>query len=238
MNDQNKQERIAKLIAGAGICSRRAAEKLIEEGRVTYRGKIIESPAEKFSSVSEIKVDGKPFKEKEITKLWLYHKPVGLVVSHNDEQGRETVFDHIPLKERVISIGRLDKNTSGLLLLTNDGELARKLELPKNKFERTYRVRVFGNLNFSHLKNSLAKGITIEGIHYAAVKAELEASNANNHWLYLTITEGKNREIRNILNHFNLRISKLIRVQYGPFYLSNLQLGRVIEINDWQDYVS
>lgn len=234
MSDLNKEERIAKLIAGAGVCSRRDAEKLIAAGRVTYKNEIITTPAAKFLNVEGIKIDGKPLKEKEESKIWLYHKPVGLVVSHNDEQGRETVFDHIPLNIRVISIGRLDKNTSGLLLLTNDGALARKLELPQNKFERVYRVRVYGNLNFTQFQKALFQGLTIDGIKYQSVKAELETSSANNHWLYLTITEGKNREIRKILDHFNLKVSKLIRVQYGSFVLGNLQQGRVIEIPNWQ----
>lgn len=237
MNDSNKEERIAKLIAGAGICSRRDAEKLIAEGRVTYKGKVIDTPAIKFSSVEGIKVDGQSLKARSDSKIWLYHKPVGLVVSHNDEQGRETVFDYIPIKERVISIGRLDKNTSGLLLLTNDGGLARELELPKNNFARTYRVRVYGNLNFVQLEKALSKGLTINGVNYRSIKAELESSSANNHWLYLTITEGKNREIRKILEYFNLQISKLIRVKYGPFILGNLPQRKVVEIPNWQNFL-
>ena len=227
------EERIAKIIARAGICSRREAERLIEEGRVTYKGQVIDTPAVKFSSMKGIAVDGYPL-EKSPTKLWLYHKPVGLIVSNQDEQGRETIFDYLPINERVISVGRLDKNTSGLLLLTNDGALARELELPKNNFQRVYMVRVFGNLNFSQLQKTLAKPITIEGVTYRPVKIELEHSGPNNHWLRLTINEGKNREIRNILNHFDLRINKLIRIQYGPFELADLDIEQVYEVPNWQ----
>ena len=192
------EERIAKIIARAGICSRRDAEKLIEDGRITYKGQIIDTPTAKFTSTKGIAVDGRPI-EKAPSKLWLYHKPVGLVVSHNDEQGRETIFDYLPIKERVISVGRLDKNTSGLLLLTNDGAVARELELPKNNFQRIYMVRIFGNLNFLELQKILSKPIIIEDVTYRPVKIELEHSGANNHWLRLTISEGKNREIRKIL---------------------------------------
>lgn len=233
-----KEERIAKLIAAAGICSRRDAEKLIAQGKVTYNNKIIDSPACKFAKVDGICVNGKPLKSKSTSKLWIYHKPVGLVVSHKDEQGRTTVFDQIPLKERVISVGRLDKNTSGLLLLTNDGSIARELELPKNKFERTYRVRVFGKMNFLSMQKKLANGITIDNINYGPVKLELEKSSSLNHYLYITICEGKNREVRKILSHFDLKISKLERIQYGPFFLGNLQPGRVIAIDDWQIMLS
>ncbi len=230
----NNEERIAKIIAHAGICSRRDAEKLIEQGRVTFKGQVITNPALKFPNGENIKVDGKPLKFKK-AKLWLYHKPVGLIVSHNDEQGRETVFDNINIKERVISIGRLDKNTSGLLLLTNDGNLARKLELPSNNFKRVYAVRVFGNLNFEHMKKTLSKPIILEGVKYKPVKLELESSSANNHWLIITITEGKNREIRKILSHFDLKISKLTRLQYGPFSLGNLKPGSHMEAQNWEE---
>jgi len=230
------EERIAKLIARAGICSRREAEKLIAEGRVTYKGKIIDTPAAKFTSMQGIAVDGHPLVKKQ-SKLWLYHKPIGLVVSHQDEQGRETIFDHLPIRERVISVGRLDKNTSGLLLLTNDGGLARELELPQNNFQRVYMVRVYGHLDFPQLKKILSKPITIDGVTYRPVKMELEHSGANNHWLRLTISEGKNREIRRILEHFDLQINRLVRIQYGPFELANLELGAAFELKNWQDFL-
>ena len=227
------EERIAKLVARAGICSRRDAERLVFDGRVTYKGKVIESPAMKFTGMDGLAVDGHPL-EKPVSKLWIYHKPVGLVVSHYDEQGRETIFDYLPIKERVISVGRLDKNTSGLLLLTNDGELARKLELPENNFKRVYMVRVYGHLNFPQLQKTLSEGLTIDGVRYRPIKAELEQSNTSNHWLRLTITEGKNREIRKILEYFELQISKLMRIQYGPFELDNLELENVSELPNWQ----
>ena len=233
----NSEERIAKLIARAGICSRREAERLIAEGRVTYKGQIIDSPATKFTSMQNIAVDGRALEKKQ-SKLWLYHKPVGLIVSHQDEQGRDTIFDHLPLRERVISVGRLDKNTSGLLLLTNDGSLARQLELPENNFQRIYMVRVYGYLDFPQLQKILSSPITIDGVTYRPIKISLEHSGANNHWLKLTITEGKNREIRNILNYFDLRINRLIRTQYGPFALEDLAIGDVFELKDWQEYLN
>ena len=230
------EERIAKLISRAGICSRREAERLIAEGRVTYKGEVIETPAIKFSSMDGIAVDGR-FLEKKQSKLWLYHKPVGLVVSHQDEQGRETIFDHLPIRERVISVGRLDKNTSGLLLLTNDGSLSRQLELPQNNFQRVYMVRVYGHLDFPQLKKTLSRSITIDGITYRPIKMELESSGANNHWLMLTISEGKNREIRRILDHFDLRVNRLIRVKYGPFDLGDLAMGDAMEVKNWQKFL-
>lgn len=227
------EERIAKIIARSGVCSRRDAERLIYEGRVTYKNEVIDTPALKFTGTEGIEVDGYPL-EKRKSKLWVYHKPIGLVVSHYDEQGRETIFDYIDIDERVISVGRLDKNTSGLLLLTNDGELARQLELPKNNFKRTYMVRVYGKLDFPKMKKELSEEITIDGVVYRPVEIELEQSGAYNHWLCLTISEGKNREIRKILEYFDLGISKLIRIQYGPFELSNLELGQVYELPNWQ----
>lgn len=232
-----QEERIAKLISRAGVCSRRDAEKLIFSGRVTYKGKVIESPAIKFHNMNDIAVDG-ILLEKKRSKLWLYHKPVGLVVSHHDEQGRETIFDYLPIAERVISVGRLDKNTSGLLLLTNDGKISRQLELPKNNFYRTYMVRVYGYLDFPYIKKSLSTPLTIEGVTYRPVKITLEQTGAQNHWLKLTISEGKNREIRKIFEYFDLKINKLIRIKYGPFELGNLALGDVFEIKNWQDYLS
>lgn len=224
------EERIAKLIARSGACSRRDAEKIIAEGRVTHKGKIIETPAVKFASLEGIKIDGIALK-KPVAKLWLYHKPVGLIVSHQDEQGRPTVFDNIPIKERVISVGRLDKNTSGLLLLTNDGEIARQLELPSNNFKRVYMVRVYGHLDFAAMKKALSEPITIEGTTYRPVEISLEQAGTNNNWLRITISEGKNREIRRILEHFGLSINRLIRIQYGPYELADLKIGAVCEVH-------
>lgn len=229
-----KEERIAKLIARAGVCSRRQAEELIAQGRVSVKGIKVKTPAEKFTSIEEIEVDGKKLKKPK-SKLWLYHKPVGLVVSHKDEKDRLTVFDQLPLKERVISVGRLDKNTSGLLLLTNDGEFSRELELPENKFKRTYMAKVFGQINFPLLKETLSKPLTIDNIQYRPLVIKLIKSSKNNHWLELTIKEGKNREIRNILQYFDLKVSKLIRISYGPFELGDLRPGEVIEIKDYNN---
>ncbi len=229
---KNKEERIAKIIARAGICSRRDAERLITQGRVTYKGEIIDSPAMKFESTKDILIDGKKIEIKK-TKLWLYHKPVGLVVSHYDENERNIVFDHLPLKERVISVGRLDKNTSGLLLLTNDGELARELELPKNNYQRVYLVRVYGMIDFGRMRNRLKSSIEIDGVVYKPIELELQKSLGLNHWLRITITEGKNREIRNIINYFDLKISRLMRIEYGPFQLGDLKEGEVFELDRW-----
>lgn len=232
-------ERIAKLIARSGFCSRRQAEELILAGRVSYNGKPVESPAEKFNNISLIAIDGN-FLKKTQSRLWLYHKPFGLVVSHNDEQGRETIFDYIPIDERVISVGRLDKNTSGLLLLTNDGALARKLELPANNFKRVYLVRVYGQLDFPLMKNTLSNPLTIEDITYRPIQIERDPNDRTdqaNNWLKLTITEGKNREIRKIMEYFGLRISKLIRIQYGPFFLDDLPINQVVGINNWNEYI-
>jgi len=224
------EERIAKLIARSGACSRRDAEKIIAEGRVTYKNQVIENPAMKFTCLDGIKIDGYTLTIKE-SRLWLYHKPVGLVVSHQDEHGRQTVFDDLPIKERVISVGRLDRNTSGLLLLTNDGAIARQLELPSNNFKRVYMVRVYGHLDFAQMQKQLAKSIIINGMTYRPVELALEYSGPNNHWLRLTISEGKNREIRKIMEYFNLQVNKLTRIQYGPFELADLKIGAVCEVS-------
>lgn len=222
----DKEERIAKLIARAGVCSRRQAEQLIIDGRVKYQGDIVSNLATKVSDVNLLEVDGKKLKLNN-SKLWLYHKPVGLIVSHNDQDGRDNIFQHLPIRERVISVGRLDKNTSGLLLLTNDGALSRYLELPKNNFKRVYKARIYGNLDFKKLQQSLSKNIIIDSVTYRPVEISLEKSHLNNHWIILTISEGKNREIRNILSFFGFKISRLIRIQYGPFQLSDLKVGEV-----------
>jgi 23S rRNA pseudouridine2605 synthase len=223
------EERIAKLIARSGACSRRDAEKIIAEGRVTYKNEVIQTPALKFTSLDGIKIDGVSLK-KPISKLWLYHKPVGLIVSHQDEQGRPKVFDDIPISERVISAGRLDKNTSGLLLLTNDGEIARQLELPSNNFKRVYMVRVYGTIDFPYMQKTLSEPLSIEGVTYRPVKIEIGDNDAKNRWLRVTINEGKNREIRRIFEYFGLQINRLIRIQYGPFELADLKLGSVCQV--------
>jgi 23S rRNA pseudouridine2605 synthase len=224
-------ERIAKLIARAGVCSRRQAEILIAERRVQIDGKIIDSPAIKVNEQNIVKVDGREIITHS-TRLWIYHKPKGLITSHKDEKDRPTVFDKLPkYLPRVISVGRLDYNTEGLLLLTNDGELSRFLELPTAGLVRMYRVRVYGKIDMRHLQE-LQKGIVIDNISYKPVKIELEHQKGDNSWLIVSITEGKNREIRKIFEYFNLQVNRLIRISYGPFELGNLPVGEVYELTD------
>ncbi|MEM7650689.1 MAG: pseudouridine synthase [Pseudomonadota bacterium] len=231
--ENHKSERIAKRMARAGLCSRRDAESWIAAGRVVVNGVRLESPAFKVSGDDRIEVDGKLLERAEATQLYLYHKPVGLVTSHKDEQGRETVFDALPDDlPRLISVGRLDLNTEGLLLLTNDGGLARYLELPKNAVERCYRVRVLGRVDEKRLQG-LKSGITVEGVHYKSIKAELERSkNAANQWVKMTLHEGKNREIRRVMEALGLQVNRLIRVSYGPFELGKIKAGEVQQISD------
>jgi 23S rRNA pseudouridine2605 synthase len=224
-------ERLAKRIARAGLCSRREAEKWIAEGRVKVGGKIITTPAFNVSEKDAIVVDGKLLQGKEPARLWLYHKPAGLMTTHKDPQGRPTVFEKLP-KElgRVISIGRLDLNSEGLLLLTNDGALARQLELPSTGWIRRYRVRVYGAIAPSML-TEMKKGVTIGDIRYGSVEVALNSQKGNNSWLTMALTEGKNREIRNIFEHFGCKVSRLLRLSYGPFQLGNLGKGEVKEVS-------
>ncbi len=229
-DDDETSERIAKRIARAGLCSRRDAEKLIEQGRVSVDGQTLTTPAFVVNAQSQIIVDGKPLPEKEKTRLWLYHKPRGLMTSHHDPEGRPTVFAALAKSlPRVVSVGRLDFNSEGLLLLTNDGGLARQIELPSTGWRRRYRVRVYGRPSEDDLK-SLAKGITVEGINYGPIEAHIERAQGSNPWLSLTLTEGKNREIRRVLAHLGLQVNRLIRVSFGPFQLSSLQAGEFKEV--------
>jgi 23S rRNA pseudouridine2605 synthase len=226
-----KGERIAKRLARAGICSRREAERMIGEGRITLNGKVLETPAVVVTDDDKIAVDGVAVAGKEPTRLWLYHKPRGLVTSHSDEKGRDTVFDHLPEgMPRVISVGRLDLNSEGLLLLTNDGELSRHMELPATAWERKYRVRALGHISQEKL-DRLQKGIKLEGIAYGPIDARLEEAASANIWIAMTLTEGKNREIRKVLDHLGLQVNRLIRVSYGPFELGNLQPEGVKEVS-------
>lgn len=223
-------QRIAKAMARAGLCSRREAERWIEEGRVTVNDQKIDSPAINIGPDDTVLVDGKPLPAQEPTRLWCYHKPVGLVTSARDEKGRATVFDNLPKSmPRVISIGRLDLNSEGLLLLTNDGELARRLELPKTGWKRKYRVRVRGRINEEKLA-ALKDGVTIDGVHYDRIDAELERQQGSNAWLAITLREGKNREIRRVMDHLGYSVNRLIRVAYGPFNLGQLARGEVDEV--------
>lgn len=222
--------RIAKLIARSGVCSRRQAEELINQQRITVNGQIIDSPAFNVEGNEKILIDGEKLPKTDNTRLWLYHKPAGLVTSHKDEKNRPTVFEHLPPSlPRVISVGRLDLNSEGLLLLTNNGELARKLELPANGWSRRYKVRVYGNITPEQLKN-LQNGIEVEGIKYGPIRAEIETRQGANAWLIVSLSEGKNREIRRVMKHLGLEVSRLIRLSYGPFQLGSLQKGEVKEI--------
>jgi 23S rRNA pseudouridine2605 synthase len=223
-------ERIAKVIARAGICSRRDAEKLIAEGRVAVNGEKIASPALNVPTDALITVDGKPIPGAAPAKLWRYHKPAGLVTSHRDPEGRPTVFAHLPPSfPRAISVGRLDINSEGLLLLTNDGGLARTLELPAQGWVRRYRVRLFGNVTQADL-DKLKNGITIDGVRYGPVTAELERAKGPYAWAMVSLKEGKNREVKRLMEHLGLKVARLIRVSFGPFHLGHLPEGAVDEI--------
>jgi 23S rRNA pseudouridine2605 synthase len=227
---EQKPERIAKVIARAGLCSRREAERWIADNRVQVDGKMLDSPALTVDDKSIIQVDGKPLPHAQETSLWRYHKPTGIVTTHSDPQGRPTVFEKLPpTMRRVISVGRLDLNSEGLLLLTNDGELARSLEIPSNKWVRRYRVRVRGTVDQNKLK-SLQNGTTVDGIKYGAIKATLDSDTRTNAWLTVALAEGKNREIRKIMEHLDLRVNRLIRLSYGPFQLGKLERGQVDEV--------
>lgn len=223
-------ERIAKFMARSGVCSRRQAEEYIRQQRVTVNGEIVDSPAFNVNGDEKILFDGEKLPQKELTRLWLYYKPAGLVTSHRDEKDRPTVFDNLPHGlPRVISVGRLDLNSEGLLLLTNNGELSRKLELPSNGWARKYKVRVHGFVDAEKLKG-LQKGVTVEGVVYGPIKAEIESAQGTNTWLSVTLTEGKNREIRKVMKSIGLEVSRLIRLSYGPFQLGSLKKGDVREV--------
>ena len=227
---QEKKERIAKVIAASGLCSRRDAEKLIQERKVSVNGVILETPACLVGQGDRILVNGQALKKESSPRLWCYHKPVGLVTTHKDPAGRPTVFGALPKNlPRVISVGRLDVNSEGLLLLTTSGALAHQLEHPTTALPRTYRVRVFGHIPEDMIMR-LKKGITIEGIRYGACQCEVESSSGKNTWLKLVLAEGKNREIRHLLGYFGLKIARLIRVSYGPFILGDLPKGQVREV--------
>jgi 23S rRNA pseudouridine2605 synthase len=223
-------ERIAKVIARAGICSRRDAEKLIAEGRVAVDGVVITSPALNVTASNVVAVDGNPLLEPEATRLWRYHKPSGLVTTHKDPQGRPTVFASLPrAMARVVSVGRLDFNSEGLLLLTNDGEMARRLEMPAGGWTRKYRVRLFGKVTQADL-DRLATGITIDGVKYGPIIADIERSKGIYSWASVSLKEGKNREIKRVMERLGLKVARLIRVSYGPFQLGQLAEGQMEEI--------
>lgn len=225
-----KGERIAKVLARAGLCSRREAERWIRDKRITVDGRVLDSPVETVTSESKITVDGEPLPAREPARLWRYHKPAGLVTSHGDPQGRATVFDNLPGKlPRVISVGRLDLNSEGLLLLTNDGGLARRLELPATGWVRRYRVRVHGRVKDAELAK-LEGGLTVDGVKYGAIRAKLDRQQGANAWITLSLTEGKNREVRKVMEHLGWPVTRLIRLAYGPFQLGSLKRGTVEEV--------
>lgn len=212
------------------MCSRREAERLIAEGRVKLNGRVLDTPAVKVTDKDKVLVDGRPVGAPEPTRLWRYHKPSGLVTTHNDPAGRPTVFQNLPPDlPRVVSVGRLDLTSEGLLLLTNDGELARRLELPANGWARRYRARAFGRIEQEEL-DQLQHGISVDGVRYGAIEAKLEKRQAANSWIALTLSEGKNREVRRVLEALGLKVNRLIRVSYGPFQLGALEPGAVEEI--------
>jgi len=220
---------VAKFLARAGVCSRRDAERLIAEGRVKLNGKVLDTPAVKVTAKDRVSVDGRPIGAAEPTRLWRYHKPSGLVTTHRDPAGRATVFEHLPKDmPRVISVGRLDLSSEGLLLLTNDGALARRLELPANGWLRRYRARAFGRVEQAEL-DRLKDGITVDGVRYGPIEAKLERAAANS-WITLSLSEGKNREVRRVLEALGLKVNRLIRIAYGPFQLGTLAPGAVEEI--------
>jgi 23S rRNA pseudouridine2605 synthase len=225
-----KGERIAKVIARAGLCSRRQAEHWIAEGRVKVNGKAVDTPALTVGPHDRIAVDGRPLPARERTRLFLLHKPRGLVTTHDDPRNRPTIFGALPLGlPRLISVGRLDINTEGLLLLTNDGGLARILELPATGWLRRYRVRAHGSVRQDAL-DRLRAGVEIGGMRYGPIEASLDRAQGANVWLTFAIREGKNREVRNVLEHLGLKVNRLIRVSYGPFQLGDLSPGAVEEV--------
>ncbi|MBO4285272.1 MAG: rRNA pseudouridine synthase [Alphaproteobacteria bacterium] len=224
------KQRLAKFMARSGVCSRRQAEELIVQGRVSVNGQIIETPAFNVEGDEKILLDGEKLPAFEQTRMWIYYKPVGLITTHNDEKGRPTVFENLPpLMPRVVSVGRLDINSEGLLLLTNNGDLARALELPQNAWSRKYRVRVHGKPDMQKLQ-ALECGVTIDGVHYGKVKISIDQQMGTNAWLSVSLSEGKNREIRKLMKFAGLEVARLIRTSYGPFQLGNLKKGEVREV--------
>jgi 23S rRNA pseudouridine2605 synthase len=224
------KQRIAKAIARAGLASRREAEDWIAAGRVAVNGAVIRSPALNVTADDRVAVDGVPLPSRQRTRLFLYHKPRGLITTHADPQGRPTIFARLPKDlPRLISVGRLDFNTEGLLLLTNDGALARVLELPSTGWLRRYRVRAHGSLAQDQL-DALRTGVTVDGIHYGPIEAQLDRVQGSNLWLTFAIREGKNREVRNVLGKLGLTVTRLIRVSFGPFQLGELAEGEIEEV--------
>jgi len=226
----NEKQRIAKIIARSGICSRRDAEKLILERRVKLNNEIITTPAIQVTDNDIIEVDNIKIPKIKKTKAWICHKPAGYITTSHDPQNRKTIFELCPKDfPRVVTIGRLDINTEGLIIFTNDGELARLLELPKTGLLRIYKVRVFRRINDNDLKR-IRSCPTVDGVKYNIESVDIVSQTSSNTWLKIAIKEGKNREIRNILSYFNIKINRLIRLSYGPFQLGNINKGEIVEI--------
>ncbi|NIJ16545.1 23S rRNA pseudouridine2605 synthase [Sphingobium vermicomposti] len=223
---------MAKLLARAGIASRREVERMIEDGRVTLNGEVVKTPATLLSSLHGVAVDGKPVAQPAATRLFLFHKPSGCLTTERDPRGRATIYDRLPADlPRVMPIGRLDMTTEGLLLLTTDGEFKRQMELPATGVPRTYRARAFGDISQAQLED-LIDGIEIDGMRYGAINANLERRTGRNQWIEMTLTEGKNREVRRVLEHLGLEVSRLIRTSYGPFNLGQLAPSAVEEVKE------
>ncbi|MDT9597876.1 pseudouridine synthase [Sphingosinicella rhizophila] len=227
----NEPQRIAKLLARAGIASRREVERMIEDRRVAINGVAVEKPATLLTSLQGVTVDGKPVKAPFAARLFRFHKPTGFITTAHDPKGRPTIYDRLPSGlPRLMPVGRLDLNTEGLLLLTTDGGLKRELELPSSGVERSYRARVFGDVSQAQLEE-LIGGVEIEGVRYGSIDANLERRTGRNGWVEMKLKEGKNREVRRVLEHLGLKVSRLIRTSYGPFVLGDLPAGAVDEIH-------
>jgi 23S rRNA pseudouridine2605 synthase len=228
--EQQRGQRIAKLLARAGIGSRREVERMIAEGRVALHGEKLTTPAVVLEDVGGVTVDGKPVRAASATRLFRFYKPQGTITAARDTKDRATIYDRLPQGlPRVMPVGRLDFMTEGLLLLTNDGELKRQLELPRTGVVRTYRARAFGTVTQAQLER-LADGVTIEGIRYGSIDANFERRTGRNCWIEMKLAEGKNREVRRVLAHLGLQVSRLIRTAYGPFTLEGLEVGDVDEV--------
>jgi 23S rRNA pseudouridine2605 synthase len=224
-------QRVAKLLARAGIASRREIERMIAEGRIALNGEKLTTPATLLGSVDGLTVDGRPVRPAKATRLYRFYKPPTTLTAEHDPRGRPTIYDRLPKGlPRLVPVGRLDFMTEGLLLLTNDGELKRQLELPRTGVVRTYRARAFGDVTQAQLED-LADGVTIEGVHYGSINANLERRTGRNCWIEMSLTEGKNREVRRVLAFLGMQVSRLIRTAYGPFNLEGLEPGQVDEID-------